>query len=994
MCNENNISLCEMKCFNIPPRRSDFSIGKHILYGTLRRCFVTAPAGETVCGVDMENIAEPIVSSIDRDIPVELYIQMMCTRETRVVITNHRGIVDEDVVTFFTMSNCVMYWKDLAQVGQALDLRVIHLVNWQDEYLTGEPQFHECVEEMQEANFTEEMKQKGIRKPIKGLHTLGTFSINSNVSVPVSPLFMDRFWPVMAEITAVNISFGQENLLHLSLTCPTLQSLDIVNDRLITQPPLFPWSTDIFNLPRNISRSEKFQNHYVTSEGLTMKRHVYRRILNIKCSNLSDLSNIVFRGFLHKVELSNDRITHVGVDTFRMLTGLQILDISHNLLVGLPEMVFKGLDVVRQVLLHHNSIEYLAPGMFDDLLSLAKLDLGHNRLKTITQHYFGNTPSLTRLDYSYNMLEDIDTKAVDIGVSKLTQVVFSHNQLKYIPFWVYMVRDLANIDLSYNNITFENFVKHSIENGTLQYTIIHFENTRSVSEAEITFEPLMEKHINLSYNHFIRMDTAGLTSNTAQHLTFLIILNFFNLDLTSNDIACDCTMIHLYKLLKQQYLQSADLSYTKPRIKPSFYQNLICSSPSKVKGIPVVSLQPSSLQCEEDMPLCPDSCICYRRVIDKAVVVHCDNSSIKEIPQILPKTTISLSLAQNQIKQITKAPYYLKDLHELDLSNNNLTVITGKLFYEMNHNATLYLHGNKLRTLPNSIYDLPIGLKITLRNNRFVCDCNNVWLYEWILKHAVQGNIEDVKQVICSAGTSQGQTLVEANRRDFVCDRTTEIMAGSLVGICIVLVFLVLCVYRYRGEIKLYLYTRFDWHPFDLSDDSDIVDKQYDAFVSYNTKDYKWVCHTLRSQLENISSPYKLCIHDRDFIVGAPIEENIMNSIKYSRRMIMVLSNNFLKSDWCILEFRSAHLRAMKERSNYLIVVLYSEVSLDDLDDDLKLYLKTNTYLTVDNKWFWDKLRYAMPHTPLDILKQKVKTKVKKKASKTDIYGKMANINV
>ena len=84
--------------------------------------------------------------------------------------------------------------------------------------------------------------------------------------------------------------------------------------------------------------------------------------------------------------------------------------------------------------------------------------------------------------------------------------------------------------------------------------------------------------------------------------------------------------------------------------------------------------------------------------------------------------------------------------------------------------------------------------------------------------------------------------------------------------------------------------------------------------------------------------------------------------------MIMVLSQNFLRSDWCILEFRSAHYRVMKERSNYLIVILLDEISMGDLDEDLKLYMKTNTYLSVENKWFWDKLRYAMPQHPLSQL--------------------------
>ena len=60
--------------------------------------------------------------------------------------------------------------------------------------------------------------------------------------------------------------------------------------------------------------------------------------------------------------------------------------------------------------------------------------------------------------------------------------------------------------------------------------------------------------------------------------------------------------------------------------------------------------------------------------------------------------------------------------------------------------------------------------------------------------------------------------------------------------------------------------------------------------------------------------------------------------------------------------------QVMRERTNYLIMVLCEDVSIEDVDEDMRLYLKTNTYLPRDSRWFWDKLRYAMPQTPLSVL--------------------------
>jgi toll-like receptor 13 len=52
-----------------------------------------------------------------------------------------------------------------------------------------------------------------------------------------------------------------------------------------------------------------------------------------------------------------------------------------------------------------------------------------------------------------------------------------------------------------------------------------------------------------------------------------------------------------------------------------------------------------------------------------------------------------------------------------------------------------------------------------------------------------------------------------------------------------------------------------------------------------------------------------LCIQYRDFEVGKLIVDNIVESMKESRKVILVMSNAFATSEWCHFEVLLAHER-------------------------------------------------------------------------------------
>ena len=100
--------------------------------------------------------------------------------------------------------------------------------------------------------------------------------------------------------------------------------------------------------------------------------------------------------------------------------------------------------------------------------------------------------------------------------------------------------------------------------------------------------------------------------------------------------------------------------------------------------------------------------------------------------------------------------------------------------------------------------------------------------------------------------------------------------------------------------------------------------KPFDAFISYSHHDANFVEEILLPGLESDPKEvqYKCRIHTRDWKVGFPISEQIIESVNIPRRISIVHCAGYFQSEWTKLEFQSAHKKSMEENTQVKVIFI------------------------------------------------------------------------
>lgn len=124
----------------------------------------------------------------------------------------------------------------------------------------------------------------------------------------------------------------------------------------------------------------------------------------------------------------------------------------------------------------------------------------------------------------------------------------------------------------------------------------------------------------------------------------------------------------------------------------------------------------------------------------------------------------------------------------------------------------------------------------------------------------------------------------------------------------------------------------------------------------------------LVKNLEEGVPPFHLCLHYRDFIPGVAIAANIIQEgFHKSRKVIVVVSQHFIQSRWCIFEYEIAQTWQFLRSHAGIIFIVLQKLEKSLLRQQVELYrlLSRNTYLEWEDSVlgrhiFWRRLKKAL----------------------------------
>nr|XP_005486406.1 toll-like receptor 2 [Zonotrichia albicollis]XP_014122049.1 toll-like receptor 2 [Zonotrichia albicollis]XP_026648772.1 toll-like receptor 2 [Zonotrichia albicollis]XP_026648773.1 toll-like receptor 2 [Zonotrichia albicollis] len=732
--------------------------------------------------------------------------------------------------------------------------------------------------------------------------------------------------------------------------------------------------------------------------GLTAKitglNLAHNRIKHIQSQDLKQAVN------LRTLLLQSNKISSIDEDSFQSLEKLELLDLSNNSLAHLSPVWFGHLFSLQHLHLQGNSYRDLGQSPpFSRLRNLSSLHLGNPQFSVIRQGNFEGIEFLHKLwidgsnlsQYEQGSLKSIkQINHMIINIRSITTFSEIVRDLVYSVTWL----EVAEIELPVEKKSLVQnsrrpfrlqkltFKEALFTDQTISRTIVSLKKITSLKELQ-AINCVLEGKGNWNTAEIARSGQSFVETITIIKAVIQNFHLFFDLKGMESQInklkRLTITSSYVFMVPCELARNFSSLLYL------DFHENLLANNrlneticEGSWPSLQTLNLSQNSLKSLELTAV-------YISRLPKLINLDISQNTFLEIPGecTWPEHLKYLNLSSTHIPKVTRC--IPQSLEVLDVSGNNLKEFGLQLLSL----KELYLTRNQLKTLPGAA-PIPNLVSLSIRRNKlnsfskeefesfrrmelldardnnFICSCEFLSFVHHKAGLA-QVLVGWPDRYVCDSPLAVRGAQVGAVRLSLMeCHRSLVV---SLICVLVFLVVLLLVAVSYKYHVVWYLRMTWAWLQAKRKPKrAPPKDVCYDAFVSYSENDSEWVENTMVRELEQACPPFRLCLHKRDFVPGKWIVDNIIDSIEKSRKTLFVLSEHFVRSEWCKYELDFSHFRLFDENNDAAILILLEPIQSKAIPKrfcKLRKIMNTKTYLEwpldeEQQQVFWYNLKISL----------------------------------
>ncbi|XP_054438226.1 toll-like receptor 1 [Pteronotus mesoamericanus] len=728
-------------------------------------------------------------------------------------------------------------------------------------------------------------------------------------------------------------------------------------------------------------------------------------ILDLSQNNISELrtSNILSLSKLKILIISHNQIQYLDLSVFKFNEELEYLDVSNNKLKKIscyPTVNLKHLDLsfnafdalpICKEFGNMSQLEFLGLSATQlqksNMLPIAHLHI--NKVLLILGNIYGekedpeslrdlNTENLhivfpTRKEFHF-ILDVSASTAVSLELSNIKCVLDESECSYFLNVLSKLQKNSRLSNLTLNNIetTWYSFIRmlqlvwhtsikyFSISHVKLQghLGVIDFDYSDTSLKA-LSVHQVVSDVFNFPQSHLYRIFSNMNIQNftvSGTHMFHMVCPSqmspFLHLDFSDN-LLTDTVFNNCGTLARLETL-SLQMNKLKQLIN-------IGHMTKEMKSLQQLDISQNSLSYDENEGYCSWT--------TSLLILNLSSNILTDsVFSCLPPRVRVLDLHNNRITRIPEDVTSLEALQELNVAFNSLLHLPGcGTFSSL---SVLIIDYNSISNPSAHFFQSCQKIRsIKAGNNPFQCTCG---LREFIQSigqvssEVVEGWPDSYK---CDyPGSYKGTLLKDFRVSPLSCNPALLIVTIGVTGLVLAATLTVLCIYF---DLPWYLRMMCQWIQTRHRARNIPLDKlqrafQFHAFISYSEHDSAWVKSELLPNLEK--EDIQICLHERNFVPGKSIVENIINCIEKSYKSIFVLSPNFVQSEWCHYELYFAHHNLFHEGSNNLILILLEPIpkySIPSNYHKLKTLMAQRTYLEWPKEkskhgLFWANLRASI----------------------------------